>query len=231
MPSDDIAEAVAQRMREEDEILDPRLERYALGTLPANEMRALEAAAEHDPELRVQLELHAPLSDELRHRLTHIAQLASQRAPPRRMTWVMLPVGALAAAAAVFVVVLPSIGPRALPDYELTATQAPSVWRSEPTSEDSRALPADLKLRVLLRPATSVPGVAARLEAKGAGAPFTPTVTPVISRDGSVLWEGRADAFTGGRTGRFTLTAVVGHPGSLPPREQTAESRNQPTSD
>ncbi|MCA9556726.1 MAG: hypothetical protein KC933_42275, partial [Myxococcales bacterium] len=179
--SEDLPIRVAQRLREEDEALDPRLERLAMGALSPEALAELEADAARDPELARQVALFRPLSSELQDRLTEqmSAPVAKVIRPARWTRW-GLPIVTLAAAALLLMTLR---GPSALPSYAGRVEGGDVVLRGEPTpaAQGRRVMRGDSLLTLELSPATQVDGaVVARAYVRTpAGARAAPGVPEV----------------------------------------------------
>lgn len=201
--------------------LDERWDRLAAGTLTAEEEAELRALAEASPEAREAWEAFRPLGPEFQARV--VEKIAAElpkggegRVLPFRLTarfagWAT----AAAAAAVVAVLVVPPSAP--LPGYQIAVTGGSSEMRGE--QEEAVPLAPGDHYEVLLRPDTAVAG-AKSLEAQwflvrgGERRPMEVEEihigsTGVIKLEGSI-----PDDL---QTGTWTLLAVVGRPGDLPP--------------
>lgn len=209
-----LAQAVATRMKEEDEAMDPRLERYARGELSEAERFALLRESADDPELAAQVELFAPLSSSLLDRVR-------PRPSRRRRARASVAVGAVALAAAASVALLLGLDPKAaLPTYSFEVRAGDARFRSDEKAlaagDDVRVVRSDSMVELRLIPAEPVErAVEARLFVKVGETLFPSPIAPEISKEGSVRFRARAGALAGVDRGRVTLVAVVGRSGPL----------------
>lgn len=166
MNDDDILERLAEMARESEEEerarLDLRWDELSAGTLPEDERRALEAAAEGSPQGRAALEAFSPLGPEFHRRVA--ARLRSEGLvgaegaaseasaatpakpaearpapaaawkPPWKLwgPWLRWPALAAVAAAVLLVVLWPGGGPGPMPEYTATLTGGVRPMRSAP---------------------------------------------------------------------------------------------------
>ena len=218
MSDDDFAKQIGELMHTEDESVDPRLSRIAAGTLSDEERRALEADAAHDPEIAAALALHEPLSPGVVKKLSATAVLASR--PPRRVSLIKRGglIGGLLAAAIVAGVYLnlmrgDTFDP--LPAYRIETHQA-SEWRSS-EAVDTPSLMADQLFAIIVRPASAVePPVAGALWVMSGETVRRSPISPEISAEGALRWQGAARALSDGLVGPVIFVAVVGRPNALP---------------
>src|SRR5262245_10173902 len=122
-----MAKALGEIMKEQDERVDPRLERYAQGLLSEEERCALEEQALQDRALAVALELHRPLAPAFKAQLKTVAM----NAPRAKVLWFRRPVVAVlaaAAAAAVLAAVVFVDRREVAPSYSLIARTGDAEW-------------------------------------------------------------------------------------------------------
>lgn len=231
MEDDPIAGAVGAAMKEEDRAMDVRLEKYARGQLSAAEVAALQREAAADPALAVALELHAPLSGEVKARIAALGQEASgAKVVPmkKRPIALFVTLGAMAAAAVFALLSIRS--PAVLPTYTLEARAGDAVLRSENTTRGTTR--ADSEIDLVFRPA--IPLTAEQVAdmevhlfaaASGSNEYAKPALRPLVSDEGAARWVGRADRLSSGKLGRVTFVVIAGWQGDVPGPEKAAEKR------
>lgn len=227
MSDDPLLDAVGAAMNEEETAIDAQLEKYAHGTLSAEERAVLDKRIADDPEFAQKAELFAALSADTHQKLRSIATAAS--APPAKpRVWPRVFAGssvvlALAAAAILYVQSAPQIAP--LPSYALRARAGDAEFRSEAAPE-SRTVRADSQVEIVLTPSERVTGeLQTALFVRVDGKSLVPPVTPEISQDGAVRWRGRADQMGMTDRGEVQWIAIVGRRGTLPDADEAARAK------
>lgn len=193
---------------------DPRWDALARGALSHEAREELRAWAERDPEAAVMWETCQPLDARER------ARIAERVAPaPRgRLLKLLVPLGALAAAA-VLLLFLRTAGPP-MPGYELSVMGGEQTQRATGAGAPSsppRLLRASA-IELVARPTTRIQGDVAAAGFAVRGPVATPLgVTPTISPQGSVRIAGAAsEVFRGVAAGTIDVVVVVARPGALP---------------
>jgi hypothetical protein len=199
-------------MKEEQQQLDPRLERLALGELSAEERRKLDEDAKSDPELASAIALYAPLSAESRARLAREVKAPARVIPLRRI----VAAASIAAAAAVAGALWLQIDRGPVPRYALAARAGDVELRGEAPAPQERTLRADSMIEIVLAPEVPADEVDAKLYIREGGELVPSSASAQISEDGAVRWVGRAETLAGGRIGPVTFVAKVGRAGESP---------------
>jgi hypothetical protein len=210
------------RERQRAESRDERWESLTEGTLSEDERRELERLAAEDPSAAEAYEAFRPLDAAAREHIA--ARLERELAPPARLApptrghrWRRLApaLGAMAAAAAVLLLVLPGKAPP-LPGYTLSVSSEQAVRAGAPEPEVPRLGPGS-RLDVLLRPEQAVEGpveVRAFLLRPGEARAWNPPLER--SAEGAVRIQGPVEALLSLPPGEWTLAIAVGRPGTLP---------------
>lgn len=214
MSDDDLAYQIGELMTEQEQHLDPRLERLALGTISEDEKAALLRDAEQDAQLADAVSLFQPLDSNVQAKLTSTAR-ASSTPKVRRLPWVGAGVGVVLAAAAA-VLLFSRAGVEPIPQYAFSAEAGDAIWRSE-AAPKSRSMREDSEMSIVSRPARiasgAIDGALWVIVAEGA---MRSPAEPEVSADGAVRWLGTARELSGGRTGPVKFVAVVGRAEAFP---------------
>ncbi len=213
MSDDDVAYQLGELMTEQEQQIDPRLERLALGELSDDELSALLRDAEQDEKLAEAVSLFRPLGADVQAKLTTTARASSSKV--RRLPWVGAGVGVVLAAAAA-VVLFSTAGVESIPQYTFKAEAGDAIWRSE-AKPKSRTLREDSEMSIVSQPARIASGeIDGALWVLTADRAVRSPVAPEVSVNGAVRWLGTARALSAGQTGPVKFVAFVGRANAFP---------------
>ncbi len=234
---DPLLEALAQQLREEDDLADPRWEALPSGSLSKDDEAALAASGEAP---RAAYEALRPIDDDERGAIaegafTEIARrkaaIAAASAKPaaviplagrRRKLYALAATAALAAAASFALLYRPAPAPIASYVAFVEEGRSPERAYVTPTDVPSTApvlLQGDARVHVTLRPATAVQGPLAVRSFLVVDSDARAWEVPVeIGPNGTLRSAGlRRATFSGAADGAYDLVFVVGRPEALPP--------------